>query len=119
MTDINKALIAHLKTSLPGVGVFAGTIPEKNPVPAVALYNVAFANDRDLSGGKTKRWSTWRLTVVDTVGHLQTTLDQILLLDNTGNQIFQKLFFELTLIEPKAPTEPHQRAFIDIRVYLK
>lgn len=119
MTDISKELISYLKAELTGVAVYSGTIPESSTVPAVALYNVAFANSRVLSGEKTKNWSTWRLTVVASVSDLQNTLDQILLLDNTGNDIFRKLFFELSLIEPKEPIEPHQRAFVDIRVYPK
>jgi hypothetical protein len=117
--DIQKELIEYLKANLTGVGIFADEIPETEPVPAIALYNVAFTNSRVLSGDKTKNWSAWRITVVDTVQHLQTAIDQILLLDNTGNANFQKLFFELTLKELKASTEPHQRAFIDVRVYTK
>jgi len=112
-------LIALLKSALVGVEVYTGLIPESSAVPAVALYNVAYNNGRTLSGTKTKRWSAWRLTVVDTVSHLQTTLDAIELLDNTVNTNFQRLFVNLTLKEPKAPTEPHQRAFIDLIVYPK
>jgi len=114
-----EKLIALLKSALTGVEIYVGTIPESSAVPAIALYNVAYNNGRTLSGTKTKRWSAWRLTVVDTVSHLQTTLDAIELIDNTVNSNFQRLFINLTMKEPKALTEPHQRAFLDLVVYPK
>lgn len=116
---IEQKLVALLKATLPNVGVYVGTIPENSPVPALAVYNVAFNNGRDIEGRKTRKWSVWRLTVVDTVEHLQTVLDAIELIDNTVNSDFQKLFVNLTLKEPKAQTEPHQRAFFDMQVYPK
>jgi len=117
--SIEEKLIALLKSTLTGVQVYIGVVPEASSVPAVALYNVAFNSGRMLDGSKTKKWSAWRLTVIDTVSHLQTTLDAIELLDNTVNSDFQRLFVNLTLKEAKAPTEPHQRAFIDLIVYPK
>lgn len=119
MSNITTGLIATLKDNTTGVGVYLDEIPETADVPAIALYNVSYANDRVQSGKKTKNTSTWRLTVVDTVQNLQNTIDQILLIDNTSNDVFQRLFFELTLIEPKALSEPHKRAFIEIRAYPK
>ena len=114
-----QKLVSFFKSALTGVEVYTGLIPESSAIPAVALYNVAYNNDRLLSGVKTKKWSAWRIIVVDTVSHLQTTLDAIELLDNTVNEDFQRLFINLTLKEPKAPTEPHQRAFFDLIVYPK
>lgn len=118
MTTIQQ-LIATFKAALPGVGVYQGTIPESAPVPAMAVYNVAFTSGRVLSGQKSTRSSQWRITVVDSVAHLQQTIDAVELLDNTKNQYFQRLWVQLSLIEPKEPTEPHQRAFIDVTVYPK
>jgi hypothetical protein len=119
MTTTVNELIATLKTALPGVGVYSGVVPSNAAVPAIALYNVSHSSSRVLAGSKTKRLSNWRITVIDTVQHLQQTIDAVELLDNTSNQYFQKLFVQLTLVEPKAPTEPHQRAFIDVTVYPK
>lgn len=118
MTTIEQ-LVAVFKAGLPGVKVYSGVIPENVTVPAIAIYNVAHSSSRVLAGTKTKRVSNWRITVVDTVQHLQSVIDDVELLDNTSNQYFQKLFVQLTLVEPKAPTEPHQRAFIDVTVYPK
>jgi hypothetical protein len=114
-----ETLIAFFKANLTGVQVYTGVTPEASTVPAIALYNVAYNNGRTLDGSKTKKWSAWRLTVVDTVSHLQNTLDALELLDNTVNDDFQRLFVNLTLKEAKAQTEPHQRAFFDILVYPK
>ena len=118
MTTIEQ-LIEVFKTGLTGVNVYSGTIPATAVLPAIAIYNVSFTSNRVLSGNKTKRVSNWRITLVDTVQHLQTVIDAVELLDNTSNQYFQKMFVLLTLIEPKAPTEPHQRAFIDVTIYPK
>ena len=115
--NISVALIENLKANTSIVEVHSGTIPESAPIPAIAVFNVAFSNDRTLEGKKTKNVSNWRITVVDTVYNLQNTIDQILLLDNTSDDNFKVLFFELSLIEPKALDEPHQRAFIDVRAY--
>lgn len=117
--NISTALISLFKTSLTDIGVWGGTIPENADVPAIAIYNVAFANDRVMSGEKTKRVSTWRITLVDTVQNLQNSIDQIESVDNTVNDDFQRVYVELSLIEPKALTEPHQRAFFDITIYPK
>lgn len=120
MTTIQQ-LVATFKAGVPRFGgrVYQGTIPESAVVPACAIYNVAFSSGRVLSGKKTGNASQWRVTVVDTVADLQSTIDAVELLDNTQNQYFQRLWVQLSLIEPKAPTEPHQRAFIDVTVYPK
>lgn len=118
MTTIEQ-MVGTFKASLPGVAVYSGTIPESAAIPAIAIYNVAHTSARVLAGNKTKRLSNWRVTVVDTPQHLQTTVDAVELLDNTITQYFQKMFVQLTLVEPKEPTEPHQRAFFDVTVYPK
>lgn len=115
--SLEEKLIAFFKANLNGVGVFVGVIPESEPVPAIAIYNVAYNSGRVLSGDKTGRSANFRITLVDTVERLQSTIDAIELLDNTVNSDFQKLFIDLSLKEPKAPTEPHQRAFFDLKVY--
>jgi len=112
-------LIATLKAALPGIGVYSGVIPSNAPLPAVAVYNVAHSSSRVLSGDKTKRYSNWRLTLVARPQDLQSLIDAVELLDNTTNQYFQKLFVQLTLEEPKAQSEPNQRAFVDVTVYPK
>lgn len=115
--SILSELILTLKASTSGVGVYSSVIPEAAPVPAIALQNIAFISGRVLNGDKTGRWSQWRITAVATVQGLQDLIDQLELLDNTSNQYFRKMFVDLTLVEPKGSTEPHQRAFIDVRVY--
>jgi len=117
--NTTTALISLFKTSLTDIGVWGGTIPENADVPAIAVYNVAFANDRVLSGKKTKRVSTWRITLVDTTQNLQNSIDQIESIDNIVTDDFNRIWVELSLIEPKALTEPHQRAFFDITIYPK
>lgn len=118
MTTIQQ-LIEILKAGLPGIDVYSGVVPESSNLPAIAVYNVAFTSSRVLKGTKTKRVSNWRVTAIGNPTHLQSVIDAVELLDNTTNQYFQKLFVQLTLIEPKAPTEPNQRAFIDVTVYPK
>lgn len=117
--NITVELTKLFKTSLTGIEVWTSTIPESSKIPAIAISNVAFANDRDLSGSKTKNISNWRITLVDTVQNLQDSINQILLVDNTVSEHFQRLYVELSLIEPKQLTEPYQRAIFDIRVYPK
>lgn len=115
--SIQTNLITTLKTGTTGVGVFSGEIPESEPLPAVALYNVGPDFQRTLAGEKTKNMDVWRLTVVDELKNLQNTIDQILLLDNTKNEFFQRLYFNLINREPKALSEPHARAIIEIQAY--
>lgn len=112
-------LVATFKSNLTGISVYSGEMPESAEKPAVVISNIDHNNDRDLEGVKTKRWSVWRITLVDTVQNLQNSIDQILLNDNVTNDYFQRLFVELTQEEDKALTEPYQRAFFDIRVYPK
>ena len=119
MSDITKDLVVTFKQVLPSFTVYTGVIPEGATRPAIAIYNVAFENDRVLSGKKTKNRSTWRITLSDSVVNLQTSIDQILLNDELVNEYFQRLFIDLTLIESKALTEPYQRAFFDVSVYPK
>lgn len=115
--SIIEQLVLVWKASLTGVEVYTSVVPESAPVPAIAIQNIAFTSDRVLEGSKTKRWSQWRITVVAPVSALQSVIDQLELLDNTSNEYFQRMFVDLTLIEPKATTEPYQRAFVDMRVY--
>lgn len=110
-------IVAVLKANLVGVEVYSSVVPEDAAVPALAVQNIAFTSDRVIEGTKTKRWSQWRITVVAPVSALQSVIDQLELLDNTFNEYFQRMFVDLTLIEPKATTEPYQRAFVDMRVY--
>lgn len=109
-------LIALLKASTT-LKVYAGIVPESSTLPAVALQNIAFSSDRVLEGIKTKRWSQWRAVVVALPSDLQEAIEQLELLDNTSNQCFRNIFVDLSLIETKDPIQPHQRAFVDIRVY--
>jgi len=110
-------LIAVMKANLTGIKVYESVVPENATVPAIAIQNIAFNSIRVLEGKKTGRWSQWRITVVASVAGLQSAIDQLELLDNTGNQYFQKMFVDLQLIEPKETTNPYQRAFVDVRVY--
>lgn len=110
-------LIAVLKANLVGVGVYSSVVPENAPVPAIAAHNVAFVSGRVLDGTKTGKWSQWRVTVVAAPASLQSVIDQLESLDNTVNTHFQRMFVDLTLIEPKISTEPYQRAFVDIKLY--
>jgi hypothetical protein len=114
--NITTSLIAMLKTALPGFSVYSGEIPETAERPAVLINNISFGSQRVLSGGKTKNQSVWRITLSDTLQNLQNSLDEIELIDNTTNEYFQRVFVQLTLIEPKALTEPYQRAFFDVTV---
>lgn len=119
MSDITLNMIRTFKAALPGFNVYDGTIPENAIRPAIAIYNVAFTNERVLEGKKTKNTSVWRITLSDSVVDLQNSINAILLLDNTVNEYFQRLFIDLTLIEPKVLTEPYKRAFFDVSVYPK
>ena len=115
--SILTEIVQTIKSGTTGIGVFDSVIPESEPVPAIAVYNVAFVSDRILTGEKTKKWSQWRITAVATKATLQSVIEQLESLDNTTNQYFRKLYVDLVQIEPKQPSEPHQRAFLDVRVY--
>lgn len=117
MNDI-KNITTLLKT-ITGLRVYSTDIPEEAPRPAVTFANIAYQNDRVLGGERTKRVSNWRITVSDSVVNLQDTIDKLESLDNTNNEHYQRIFVTLTFIEPKAQTEPYQRAFLDLTVYPK
>lgn len=116
MSDI-KNITLLLKTS--GLNIFSTDIPEEAVRPAVTFANIAYASDRVLSGDKTKKVSNWRITVSDTVQNLQDSIDKLELLDNTTNEHYQRIYVDHTFTEPKAQTEPYQRAFLDLIVYPK
>ena len=109
-------VIRMFKDALTGFSVRSGELPESASRPAILINNLAYSSDRVLSGDKAKRQSTWRITLSDTVVNLQNSIDDIELLDNTSNQYFQRVWVQLTLIEPKALTEPYQRAFFDVTI---
>ena len=118
MTNVKLELTKYLKSKL-SVEVYASTVPEQAVLPAVALQNIAFESDRVLSGTKTKRVSRWRVVAVAKPNDLQNLIASLELIDNTGNDVFSKVFVDLTLIENKDPINVHQRAFLDIEVYNK
>lgn len=117
MSDI-KNITSLLKT-ITGLSVYSTEIPEDATRPAVTFANIAYQNDRVLNGDKTKRVSNWRITLSDSVVNLQDSIDKLESLDNTNNEHYQRIYVTLTFIEPKAQTEPYQRAFLDLTVYPK
>lgn len=117
--SIKTDLIETIKTVTVSDSIFAGEVPESEPVPNFSLNNVGPDFQRTLAGEKTKNMDVWRLTVVDESRNLQNTINQILLLDNTKNEFFQRLYANLIIEEPKALSEPHARAIIEIQAYPK
>lgn len=115
MDDL-RYITALLKT-IDGLYVTSTNIPENATRPAVTFANIAYQNDRVLSGDKTSRVSTWRVTISDSVENLQNTIDQLLSLDNTVNDNYQRIFSVLTYVEPKDQMQPYQRAFIELTLY--
>ena len=113
-TDIIEALKAVLT-----VPVYSDNIPEGQTETAVSVINVGFTSSRNLvSGRKSGKSSSWRVTVVSKVNHeLESVIDQMESLDNKRISGFQKIFVDHTLIEPRGFSEPFKRAFITITAY--
>lgn len=112
-----EQLIAYLKTHLTTVGIYSGFIPETADLPAIAVTNISYAGSRDLEGFKSRKSSTWRLTLVDDPDTLQTLIDNVAALDNNVTADRQRLFVDLALIEPIEPIEPNQRAFVNLTLF--
>lgn len=101
------------------VPVFSDVIPEKTETTAVSVINLGFTSTRNLiSGMKSGKSSTWRITVVSKVrSELESVLDELELLDNKSVSGFQKIMVDHTQLEPSGLSEPFKRAFVTITAY--
>lgn len=109
-------VISMLKDNL-SVPVWSDYVPGGNE-SGCAVNHVANSEGRVLSGHKYGLWSTWRVTVVAKhTSDVELIIKELLKLDNTRNDDFQKVKTNLVLIEPKEPEQTYRRAFVDVRVY--
>lgn len=109
--------VRKLILSVVDVKVFPDFIPESEAVPAIAIFNVANPYERVLSGEKTGKKSSWRITVVAKhISELESLVKDIDKLDNKSKPGFKKIFTSLVMYETKQPGASYRRAFVDLRI---
>ena len=103
--------------SVVDIKVFPDYVPESEAKPAIAISNLANPHGRVLSGEKTGKKSSWRVTIVTkSVSELESLIEDIEKLDNTSKPGFKKIFASLVLKEPTQPGAIYRRAFVDLRI---
>ena len=99
--------------------VWSDYVPESETGPAISIINLANGgSDRDIAGTIAGNKTHWRLTVVSkSTTEVINIVKQLKKLDNAKTDVFQKVFVEYVLLEPKQPGQPYRRAFVDIKLY--
>lgn len=114
-------MIADLITLVESVttaSVWSDYVPESETGPAISIINLANGNIRDIAGTTAGDNSHWRLTVVsESTSEVLTIVNQLKKLDNAKTDVFQKVLVEYVLLEPKQPSQPYRRAFVDVKLY--
>ena len=101
------------------VNVYDGVVPETVTGTAVAISNTGFDNgQRTLEGRRSGASSLWRATISGPSKADNNVVEkQILTLDNTVNDDFQRIYVGIENIEAREPNQPIFRVFLSIEVY--
>jgi hypothetical protein len=110
-------VIQLVKSVVPGYKVYNNFVPE-NKSPALAVSNITYSNSgRRLSGKAFGKGSIHRISVVTkTDAESKDIVNKVLLLDNTTTDDFQRVYVEVTSVEPFEMSTPLRRVFIELTV---
>lgn len=110
-------VIALLKSKVTE-NTYSGEIPESQSEPSIAVANIANPFSRDVEGGKVKKSSTWRITIVAVrQSDVESLMEKLEDIDNSRNADFQKIFTSFVMTEFGLNEQPFRRAFYDLTVY--
>lgn len=113
---VNKQITSLLKNTV-SVAVYADYVPE-DLVPGIAFNSIGYTNTRNLEGNASGNRSFHRVQVVtNTDEEMENIVNELLTLDNTNNDDFQKIYIELSSLEPISMSTPYIRCFLNLNVY--
>ena len=114
----NDIFFSYLSSNLP-VKIWADYLPEDEPKPAISFVHIASPFSRVLNGSKTGRNDTWRLSLfANSEPELKTLVNQVENLDNTGNDVYQRVFVIFVERLPNLSNDQNFfQAIIDLQTY--
>ena len=108
--EVQEMLVNQLS-----VPVYESEVPESADLPAVAYYNIGYANDRVVNGRKINDTMSFRVMIVaKSVADMTTALTEIGELDNTKNDNFQRIEVVGNNLEAKLTDIDIRRMMIDL-----
>lgn len=98
--------------------VYNSLVPESETNVAAAVYNITHSRNRDITGVQTDKISFWRLVLVTpSPAVISSAVSEVESLDNSRDNLFQKVYSEIVNTEPFDQGSLIQRTFFDLTFY--
>ena len=101
-----------------GYNTYLHYVPQNIALPALSFIRITPVFERELSGGKTKQYTVWRVScLANDMAELEQLENSLKLLDNTSNADYQRIHVLPTLDSPIDSESTFFSTVVDIRTY--